>query len=275
MSSKGTQLLAVVVAIFVGFVLAYGAHKLATQSSSTANNPPPLGLNSPSPSAAPSVAPSTAPSVAPPAPTPSAAPSPVAPPSPLGPAAYPPELQAGSSYPIAAGDNALFALASDSIDGGSGACAGINESTQSFPSGYEGSYYVAVKFGDGTVIYAGYLRYGSTPRQDFAEVQRGGKTFPANGPAGSATTPGSHTFCVTHTASGWVETDNGGAIPCPGCPAEPATSLSGATVLFESSAQWFTGSHTGFSLTIPGFHDLSVGGTAPRQLRGTVQHVPV
>jgi hypothetical protein len=280
MSSRGSQLLGVVVALFVGFLGAYVAHNLRTSPVkpgvvANVTTPSPSAEASSAPSAAPSAVPSTAPSTAPteaPSPSPSQAAASPTPTQSAGPAAYPAQIQAGGSYAMSAANNSLFALASDGVDGGSSACAGINESTQAFPAGYEGSFFVLVNFPDGAKLYAGYLRFGGGARQDFAEYQKGGRTYPAGGPAGAATASGSHTYCVTHGSGGWSMTDDGAAIPCPGCPAEAATDIAGATVMFESSAQYFSGTRTALTLTVPGFHDLLVGGAAPRQLRGRTQY---
>jgi hypothetical protein len=272
----------VIVALILGVGAAYLAKNLQS-SSQTANKPGPVEVSpsflalSPSPSASPTATPSPTP--APASPTPSAAPTaskaPSAAPSaaprpsppPPGPAPYPPEISAGSRYSYS-GSGGLIAEAIDNQDVGSSICGGINESTQAFPSGYEGAYYVSVAFPDGNILSAGYLRYGSGARQDFAEVERNGVKY---GGAGGATTPGSHTYCVSHSASGWSFTDDGAPIGCSGCPGEPASNTRGASLRFANTIQRFQGQSGSFALIIPGFHDISVSGQAPTQLTGRVQ----
>jgi hypothetical protein len=157
--------------------------------------------------------------------------------------------------------------ATDSIDSGSSVCAGINESTQSFPGGYEGVYFVGVQFPDGNILAAGYVR-ANGGRRDFASFQNASGTVrhPVN-PNYADPGPGSHTYCVTHVASGWSMTRDGTQIYL--STEEPATDVQGATVKFDSDVEPVgSPAAQSFTFTVPGFHDITVGGQAPRQLRG-------
>lgn len=137
----------------------------------------------------PSASPTTAPQPAQTAP--SAAP---------GAAAYPSRIKAGSTYSYT-GPRALVVHATDSVDSGSSVCAGINETSQAFPSGYEGVFFVGVAFPDGNILAAGYVR-GASGRHDFASFRNASGSV-RRGAEGTDPGPGSHTRCVTHAASGW------------------------------------------------------------------------
>jgi hypothetical protein len=186
-----------------------------------------------------------------------------------GPAAYPPEITAGTSYSYP-GSGTVTAFASDRRDVGTSACAGINESTQVVPAGYIVYFFVAIKVPDGNILSAGYIKT-SLERHDFGSLQRtdGSRDGVAN--AAGTTTPGSHTYCVTHTAGGWTMTDDGTTIFTTA--AESASSTSGGEVRFQNSAsvnpsQPPTQTQS-FNLVVVKWHDLAVGGSAPTQLTGS------
>lgn len=156
--------------------------------------------------------------------------------------------------------------AQDSRDlGGQSVCAGINDSTQTFPTGYEGVYFVAVQFPDGNRISAGFVRSASG-RQDFGLIQNNGNGL-KQGVQVAGPVSGSHTYCVTHSGSNWVMTDDGKTIYT--TTAESASSI-GGQLQFESSAQHFDSASPmqSFSLVVPGFHDIAVDGNPPTQLSG-------
>jgi hypothetical protein len=237
---------------------------VATPSIDVSPTPSPSAAASPSPSASPSAAPSPSPAATE---APTAAPQPTQSSQPVasGPAAYPAQVKAGSSYGYT-GPRAYVAHATDSVDSGSSACAGINESTQAFPSGYEGVFYVGVVFPDGNILSAGYIRTAAG-RKDFASFQNASGST-RSGVQGADPGAGSHTYCVTHTASGWSMTDDGKEIYASS--AEGATGVGGATVKFDSDVQAIgSPAAASFTFVIPGFHDITVGGQPPHQLRGS------
>lgn len=180
-----------------------------------------------------------------------------------GPAGYPPQVQAGQSYNYC-GPRSLVSHATDTGETASGVCAGINESTGSFPGGYEGVFFVGVQFPDGNIVSAGYIA-DSSGHKDFGSIQNPSGTS-KNGTVGSDPGPGSHTYCVNRTASGWATTRDGNTIYTA---SEGATTLNGATLKFDSDVEPL-GSPAAqqFTFTVPGFHDILVGGAGPRQLRG-------
>jgi len=126
--------------------------------------------------------------------TPAPAPAVAPPPAVLGPAAYPPQITAGSSYAYS-GSGTLIVGASDSIDTVTRVCAGINDSTQAFPAGYAGVYFVGIQFADGNRLAAGYER-NAAGRLDFATIQND-RTGLKQGARAPGPTTGSHTYCVT------------------------------------------------------------------------------
>jgi len=210
------------------------------------------------------VKPSAAPSVAPSSP---AAPPPTVP---VGPAAYPPELVGGTSYSYS-GKGTLTAFALDKRDVGTSACAQIDESTQSVPVGYAVYFFVSIGFPDGNILSSGYIKT-SAERHDFGSVQKGSTRTGTANPPGS-TAAGSHTYCVTHGASGWTMTDDGKSIF--GTTAESAADTSGAEVDFHNSASLNPDNAApppvqSFSLVVVGWHNLTVGGKPPTQLTGVV-----
>src|SRR5258708_39643936 len=162
MDARGaTLVVGVVLALVLGVGAAFVYHQVkGTQTASTQPTPSPEASPSevPSPSPSPEASPSPRPS---PSPSPSAttAPSPAPTRAPAaGAAPYPPQLTAGSAYAYS-GSGGLFVGAQDSKDlGGQSVCAGINDSTQTFPTGYEGVYLDAVQFPDGNRVSAGCVR---------------------------------------------------------------------------------------------------------------------
>lgn len=258
MGNRGLNLaVGMLLSVAIGVGVAYGYKEVrgkpvATNQPATASSPSP----SPSPEASPS--PSEAPSPSPPA-TPSPVPSPTA----AGPATYPATITAGSSYNYS-GSGLLIVGAQDGTDAVSSVCAGINDSTQAFPPGYGGVFFVAIQFADGNRISAGFVR-NAAGRTDFGTIQNNGTGFKDGAPKAGPTS-GSHTYCVTHSGSSWAMTDDGATIF--------STTLEGAgasngQLLFASSAQKQDPSQAqaSFSLVVPGFHDISAGGAAPTQLR--------
>jgi hypothetical protein len=103
-------------------------------------------------------------------------------------------------------------------------------------------------------------------RLDFATIQND-HTGLKQGVTAHGPTSGSHSYCVTRGASGWVMTDDGTVIYSTSL--ETATASTGP-LLFDSSAQPETAGVTPapFQLVVPGFHDISAGGRAPSQLHG-------
>jgi hypothetical protein len=269
MENRGLSLgVGVLVAIVIGVGLAFGYHQVK-------NNQTAVAQPTPSPQSSPSEAPSPSPSPAAPSPSPSPSPSPApspspspshaaSPPPPPGPAGYPAQISAGSSYPYS-GSGSLFVGAQDSADVGTSICAGINDTTQSFPAGYEGVYFVAIQFTDGNRISAGYQRSASG-RQDFGTVQNDRTGFRTGSPVPGPTS-GSHVYCVSHSGSNWAATDDGKTIFST---TVETAAVSNGQLLFESSAQHFDTATplTAFSLTVPGFHDIGIDGKPPTQLRG-------
>ena len=269
----------VLLAVLVGVGSAYGVNLARKGSSATAiNSPSPQAsaAESPSPSPSESASPAASPSpldspspAAVPSPSPVPAPSPAASPTSAGAAAaYPQEISAGNGYHYN-GSGHRAVLAQDSRDSGSTICAGINESTQAFPAGYEGVFFVAIQFPDGNRLSAGYVRTGAG-RFDFGQLDN--DATGAHFGKQAAVTPGSHTYCITHSAAGWVMTDDGSTIYTSG--SETAASTSGATLRFEN----LTGPDprispapppSAYVLVVPGFHDIKVAGAAPTQLVGT------
>jgi hypothetical protein len=271
MENRGLTLgIGVVLAVAIGIGGAVGYHQLKGNQTAVSQPTPspqtsPSEVPSPSPSPSPSpAAPTPSPSPAP-SPSPSPSPAPVAPPPPPSrAAAYPAQISAGSTYPYS-GSGTLFAGAQDSADTGTSICAGINDSTHAFPAGYEGVFFVAIQFTDGNRISAGFQR-SAAGRQDFGTVQNDRTGFktgnPVPGPAS-----GSHVYCVTHSGSNWAATDDGKTIFST---TVETAAVSNGQLLFESSAQHFDAATpvTPFSLVVPGFHDITVDGNAPTQLRG-------
>jgi hypothetical protein len=95
-------------------------------------------------------------------------------------------------------------------------------------------------------------------RMDFGTVQNDGTKF-KQGVQVPGPTSGSHVYCVSHSGTNWVATDDGKTIY--------STTVETAAV---SSAQHFDAAKpvTSFSLVVPGFHDIGIDGKAPAQLRG-------
>ena len=175
-------------------------------------------------------------------------------------------MSAGAQYNYC-GPAALVVHATDSLTSGTAACAGINESTQDFPSGYEGVFFVGVQFPDGQIIAAGYIR-NSAGREDFGSIQNGSGSQKA-GNLGHDPGPGSHTYCVSRTGSQWVMTRDSTTLYATS--AEGATDLGGRGTVVKFDSDVETVGRPGaanFTLTIPGFHDITVGGLSPRELRG-------
>jgi hypothetical protein len=292
MSGRGGQAVAIIGVILLGFAFAAGVNGIHTtnngrptgqpsaQARASASPSPSASASasassSPSPVPSPSAAPSPSPTEAP---SPSAAPTPAAtqssaPPPPAGGAAYPAQVKAGSSYSYS-GSGSLAAFASDSAETAGSVCAGINTTSQDFARGqYAGYYFVSITFPDGVTLAAGDVRT-TKEQHDFASYQKG-SAAPLGSQAAEGSTPdGTHTYCLSHGSGGWTATRDGSTIACGGCPQEPAADTRGATIKFESLVSRIpgaTGPVVASNFTIPGFHDISVGGNPPRQLRGTTQ----
>jgi hypothetical protein len=153
----------------------------------------------------------------------------------------------------------------DGVDAVTSVCAGINDSSQAFPAGYEGVFFVGIQFADGNRLSSGYER-SAAGRADFASIQND-RTGLKQGARAPGPTTGSHTYCVTRGPSGWVMTDDGVAIFSTSV---ETASISTGTLLFDSSAQK-ADPHAipaAFQLVVPGFHDINADGRPPRQLRG-------
>jgi hypothetical protein len=281
MGNRAVQAGLVVLFLVFGVVAAYalnGAGKKA--GGATANGSPSAAS---SPSASPSEAPSASPSA--PLPSPSEAPtqSPTAAPAPAqstqptgttptgtssctttgsggsGPPGYPRQVSAGASYQYC-GSGRLIVDAVDGGEGGSAICAGIEETTQAMPGGYRGAFFVGIEFRDGKILSAGYIKTGSS-RTDFASLADGAGT-PLGGNVGGDPGPGGHTYCVSHTGSGWTMTRDGSTTIFTTA-AEAAANVAGATVKFDSQLQPLNGATTAaFGFTIPGFHDITDDGAA-------------
>ena len=270
MGNRALQMVTLIVAVAVGGGAAYGVRAVrnvsSQQASSTSSTPgaspsasTDLG-SSPSPTASPSDQASPSPAESP---TLSPPPAPTRPAA--GAAAYPAQLQAGSTYSYS-GSGQLAALASDGQDSGTSICAGITNTTQFIPNGYLAAYFVSVTFRDGQVLSAGYVRKGSTSN-DFGELQSG-SSKPGN-KSSSATSAGTHTYCVARSGSAWVMTADGGTVAS--TTAEPATSTSGATLHFESTIQRVPGSSAAtvaLGFVVPGFQNISINGRPATQLKG-------
>jgi hypothetical protein len=297
MGNRGIQAALMAVVVLFGVIAAVAvnggkngnqtATVTPTATATASAQPTPSEGLSPSPSASAEATPSPSPSVeATPAPaestTPAPAPRQSAPPAGnggggttatgcssagsggSGPSGYPAQIQAGRSYSYC-GPRAFVSHATDSGETADGVCAGINESTQAFPGGYEGVFFVGVQFGDGQIVSAGYIRSGGG-RQDFASVQNGSGSQKA-GTLGADPGAGSHTYCVKRSGSQWAMTRDSTTIYQTS--AEPATTLAGATLKFDADVE--TVGQPGaqdFTFTVPGFQDIAVGGQPPRQLRG-------
>ncbi|MFN2466241.1 MAG: hypothetical protein ABR598_08270 [Candidatus Dormibacteria bacterium] len=280
MGNRGVQAALVAVVLVFGALAALVvgnarkgqvAHTTPTPAASASEAP------SPSPSSSPSAPASASPSAEP---SPTAAPSesPTAAPQPArsqpapsgggstasGPAAYPAQISAGSSYPYR-GSGTLVAHATDSIDSGSSVCAGINESTQNFPANTRGVFFVGVQFSDGQILASGYIRTSGT-RADFASVQDAGGSN-RQGVVGADPGAGSHTYCVSRSGAAWSMTRDGTQLFS--TTREAATDVRGAVVKFDNDVEPISGdTAAATTLLVPGFHDISVGGQPPRQLRG-------
>lgn len=283
-------MIAVVILFGVGAAVAVNGARRHNQTATASPSPRPSIEASPSPSASPAASPSPTPAESP-SPTASATPSSQPTPTPIptttpstaptvpaggggagsncsttgsGGSGSPREISAGAQYQYC-GPAALVVHATDSRDSGATACAGINESTQSFPDGYDGVFFVGVQFPDGQIISAGYIR-NSAGREDFGSIQNGSGSQKA-GTLGRDPGAGSHTYCVAHVASGWEMRRDSTVIYSTS--AEPATDVRGTVLKFDSDVQ--TVGRPGaanFTFTIPGFHDILVGGSPPSQLRG-------
>lgn len=274
MGSRGVQAALVIVVLVFGVAAALAVGGARKHQTATGGNSPAVTASpevTPSPSRTPSPSPSLSPSEAP---SPSAAPSEAPPPAPApqpapggsGPAAYPAQIRAGTTYSYR-GSAVLVAHATDSIDSGSSVCAGINESTQGFPAGDRGVFFVGVQFPDRQILAAGYIRRNGA-RIDFASIQDANHANRA-GVLGSDPGAGSHTYCVSHSASGWAMTRDGNQLYS--TTREAATGVGGALLKFDSNLEPSgTGSPAASNLVIPGFHDISIGGSQPRQLRGSI-----
>ncbi|MDQ6748473.1 MAG: hypothetical protein M3010_10275, partial [Candidatus Dormibacteraeota bacterium] len=181
------------------------------------------------------------------------------------PAAYPPQLTAGTSYSYR-GTGTLVAHATDSVDSGNSVCAGINENTQNFPTPDQGVFYVGVVFPNHQILAAGYIRRNGR-RADFASIQNedgSGRAGHTGGDPGA----GSHNYCVSRSGSAWVMTRDGSELYS--TTREAANDVHGAELKFVNnvgpSVEGAAGVPT--TLVVPGFHDITVGGQPPRQLRG-------
>ncbi|MFN2463051.1 MAG: hypothetical protein ABR573_04000 [Candidatus Dormibacteria bacterium] len=280
MGNRGVQVLLVVVVLVlgVGSAVAVNSSRSSKEKATATASPSPTLSPSPSPSATASASPSASPSTpASPEPAPSVAPTTAPAPaptanggtadacalSPSGGSGTPPEISAGRSYNYC-GPRAFVAHATDSRETASGVCAGINESTQSFPGGYEGVFFVGVQFPDGKIVSAGYVR-DAAGRHEFGSIQNSNGTQ-RNGVLGSDPGAGSHTYCVNRSGSGWATTRDGIVIyTAP----EGAATLQGGTIKFDSDvAPVGSPAPQAFTFTVPGFHDILVSGAAPRQLLG-------
>lgn len=283
MSGRGGQVIAAIGVMVLGFAVAAGVNGFHTANLGKPSPQPtiqaqasasPSTSAAASPSPSPSPAASTAPTAAPsPAAAPTAAPTQASTPPPSGGTAYPAQIKAGSSYSYS-GNGSLAAYASDSAESDASVCAGINTTSQNFAKGqYAGYYFVSISFPDGVTLATGDIRT-TGEQHDFASYQKGGAA-PLGSQAPDGTTPdGSHTYCLTHGAGGWAATRDGAPVACGGCPQEPAGDTRGATIKFESLVSRIpgaTGPVVASTLTIPGFHDITVGGNPPRQLRGATQ----
>jgi hypothetical protein len=101
---------------------------------------------------------------------------------------------------------------------------------------------------------------------DFGTVQNDGTKF-KQGVQVPGPTSGSHVYCVSHSGTNWVATDDGKTIYST---TVETAAVSSGQLLLESSAQHFDAAKpvTSFSLVVPGFHDIGIDGKAPTQLRG-------
>ena len=269
MGNRALQMVTLIVAVAVGVGAAYGVRAVRSvpsqQASSTSSTGTPSASADLSPSPTPSASPSAQASPSP-APSPTVAPSSTPTRPAAGAAAYPAQLQAGSTYSYS-GSGQLAVLASDGQDSGTSICAGITNTSQAIPTGYFASYFVSVAFPDGNILSAGYLRQGSTST-DFGQIQAGSAPAVGNRST-SATGAGTHTYCVARSGSAWVMTADGGTVAS--TTAEPATSTSGATLHFESTIQRKGSSTTvPLAFVVPGFSGLSIDGRAPTQLTGSI-----
>jgi hypothetical protein len=298
MGNRGIQAALVVVVIVFGVLAALivgnarkgqvantnttpAASASATESPSPSPSPSASAIASPSPEASPSVAPSESPSAAP-APTATTQPAPTGggtgPTAGCstsgtggnGPATYPRQIQAGAQYQYC-GSRVLIVHATDNSDTGTGFCAGINENTQAFPSGDQAVFFIGVEFPDHQILAAGYIRRNGA-RTDFASIQQANGTDQA-GTVGSDPGPGSHTYCIAHSAPGVWHMDDldaaGGRHEIYATTREPATDLSGATLKFDSNVEAAPGSSASpTTLVVPGFHDILIDGRPPTKLTG-------
>ena len=294
MGSRGIQVALIAVVIVFGVVAAAVVNGARHPGQTATNTTTPSPLVEASPSESPSASPSAAASPSPeasPAPAATAAPSPVPTPttttSPTttptttptgtgsgsscstggsggsGPPGYPQQVSAGAQYAYC-GPRALVVHATDR-DNGSGVCAGINENTQAFPSGYEGVFFVGVQFPDGQIISAGYVRTAAG-RQDFGSIQNASGSQ-KSGQLGADPGAGSHTYCVKRGGSGWIATRDSTTIFS--TPNEPAANFNGGVVKFDNDVEPVGApAAASFTLVVPGFHDILVDGRGPRELRG-------
>lgn len=253
-------------AVVLGVGGAYGVRAVRNASNQQATSNPTPTAESPSP-----VYPSPSPVEISPSPVPSESPSPTQAPAPqatktpvaAGPAAYPAEIKAGTTYHYG-GSGQFAALASDRRDSGTSICAGINTTSQAIADKYLASYFVSVTFSDGNILSAGYVRQGTTSN-DFAQIQKG--STKTGNRANAPTTGASHTYCVTRSGSSWKMTSDGAELFS--TTSEAASSTAGAVLRFESSIQ-DNGSPSPVStdFVVPGFHDIAIDGKPPTQLTG-------
>ena len=271
MGNRAVQVITVLLAIGVGIGAAAGVRAVRNGGSLTAQaSPSPstsTAVASPSPLPSPSPSPSPTPSESPsPSPSPSASPAATpAAPATAGPAPYP--AQIGAGYTKHYGGQGTLAILASSTNSGTSICSGVNTTDQEIPPGYISSYFVSVTFSDGNILAAGYAREGTTS-QDFGSFQAGQNGTSVGAKSTTATPPGSHTYCVNHTGSGWQMTSDGTVLYS--STAESAASTAGGTLRFESTIQQTDPGQpvSPLDFTVPGFHDIAIDGKPPTQLHG-------
>ena len=261
MGNRALQVVTLLVALGVGAGAAFGVKAVRDASSQQAS-----ATTTPTPSPSPAAAATSSPTPsASPSPSPSPSPTPT-PSKPAAAAAYPPQIQAGSTYNYS-GRASLAAVASDSKDSGSSICAGITNTTQFIPSGYLAAYFVSVTFRDGQVLSSGYLRNGTTSN-NFGQLQnRAGP--PPNQVSSDPTGAGTHTYCLKRSGSAWVTTADGATVFSTN--GESATSTAGATLSFESTIQQKSSNVVALAFVVPGFSSIAIDGSPPTQLIGSTQ----
>jgi len=156
-------------------------------------------------------------------------------------------------------------FATDSRDVVSASCAGINDTSEAVPTGYQLYSFIAFHLSDGKIVSVGWIKE-SDGRSAFGSIQNAD----GSGAHGSSLQPGSlaagsHNFCLSYSGGNWNMTADGNQFFSV---ADAVGSSSGGSVQFQTSIANKSGQPAAQTLVIPGFHDITVGGHAPTRLVG-------